>query len=137
MVLDAKKKKKDLQTPKPVRERKVKDDKIEVDGVVTEAEFRAFTRQVHTFSTPTFTAPETPQVPTIASFFLAVDTDGSGAVSRAELELFSHSMPIQSNFSAVDTDGSNSVSQAELLAHLNALASVVTSTHSSMLAGIR
>ena len=36
--LDAKKKKKkDLQTPKPVRERKVKDDKIEVDGVVTEA----------------------------------------------------------------------------------------------------
>ena len=36
-VLDAKKKKKDLQTPKPVRERKVKDDKIEVDGVVTEA----------------------------------------------------------------------------------------------------
>ena len=31
------KKKKDLQTPKPVRERKVKDDKIEVDGVVTEA----------------------------------------------------------------------------------------------------
>ena len=34
---DAKKKKKDLQTPKPVRERKVKDDKIEVDGVVTEA----------------------------------------------------------------------------------------------------
>lgn len=108
---------------------------INQDGVVTEAEFRAFTRQVHTFSTPTFTAPETPQVPTIASFFLAVDTDGSGAVSRAELELFSHSMPIQSNFSAVDTDGSNSVSQAELLAHLNALASVVTSTHSSMLAG--
>ena len=37
VVLDAKKKKKDLQTPKPVRERKVKDDKIEVDGVVTEA----------------------------------------------------------------------------------------------------
>ena len=36
-LLDAKKKKKDLQTPKPVRERKVKDDKIEVDGVVTEA----------------------------------------------------------------------------------------------------
>ena len=36
-ALDAKKKKKDLQTPKPVRERKVKDDKIEVDGVVTEA----------------------------------------------------------------------------------------------------
>ena len=36
VVLDAKKKKKDLQTPKPVRERKVKDDKIEVDGVVTE-----------------------------------------------------------------------------------------------------
>jgi len=36
-MLDAKKKKKDLQTPKPVRERKVKDDKIEVDGVVTEA----------------------------------------------------------------------------------------------------
>ena len=31
-VLDAKKKKKDLQTPKPVRERKVKEDKIEVDG---------------------------------------------------------------------------------------------------------
>ena len=30
--LDAKKKKKDLQTPKPVRERKVKEDKIEVDG---------------------------------------------------------------------------------------------------------
>ena len=29
VVLDAKKKKKDLQTPKPVRERKVKDDKIE------------------------------------------------------------------------------------------------------------
>ena len=34
---EAKKKKKDLQTPQPVRERKVKDDKIEVDGVVTEA----------------------------------------------------------------------------------------------------
>lgn len=37
-LLDAKKqKKKDLQAPKPVRERKVKDDMIEVDGVVLEA----------------------------------------------------------------------------------------------------
>ena len=37
VLLEAKKKKKDLQTPKPVRERKVKEDKIEVDGVVVEA----------------------------------------------------------------------------------------------------